>query len=164
MFEKILHFLAYFHSFILRASDLNMRKFNRYVCRSLCLCRKKEWIGICTDVFIDVLAFLTRHQLAKIEASCRYVRRLVDTFFSKTPYLMFDRLVIDNAKLSDYKHVSRTRRYVFWHKQTTTYQRIFNERCHEWKIKAEADEGEVSKIVSCLRSFAKEGSFPFGHL
>ena len=133
-----------------------MRNFNRYVCYSLCLCRKKEWIGICTDVFVDVLAFLTRHQLAKIEATCRYVRRIVDTFFSKAPYLMFDRLALDDAKLSDYKHVSRARRYVFWHKQTTTYRHIFNERGHEWKIKTEADEGEVSKIVCCLGSFAKE--------
>lgn len=54
--------------------------------------KRKVVIRICDDVIIDVLAFLTRKEMAKFEEICRYFCSLIERFYMEAPFLLFNSL------------------------------------------------------------------------
>ena len=132
-----------------------MGRINRFFCCFL-HCKSPNRI-CCDDTIIEVFAFLTRRQLAKIEYTCRAIHQIVDICFGEAPLLFCDRLELDNKlDLSKFRHDPSHVYFLNCYPSIEVYItakykfEVFNEHGKPYKIRTKAEAENFDKKV-CLR-------------
>ena len=119
--------------------------------------RKKRNRILSDDIIIEVLAFFTRCELAKVEGACRVLHRIVDKCFGETPFLLCDRLELDNKldlmKNFLYGYVYKFNCFPYCFQTIKHKFEVFNEHGKRHKIWSDAEVETVNKKVSFFFDF-----------